>query len=84
MKLHKVKMSQLMFLKPFRGVLGVCERIGFQICYMSMTNNNGDFSNSLQSGDAVQTRMGKAEVNYEVLASNGKYIYCKSDNLEVA
>ena len=51
---------------------------------MSMTSNNGDFSNSLQSGDAVQARMGKAEVNYEVLASKRKYIYCKSHNLEVA
>ena len=51
---------------------------------MRMTSNNGDFSKSLQRGDAVQTRMGKAEVNYEVLASKRKYIYCKSDNLEVA
>ena len=55
---------------------------------MSRTSNNGDsesaISNSLQSGDAVQTRMEKAEVNYEVLAYKEKFIYCKLDNCEAA
>ena len=51
---------------------------------MSRTNNNGDFFKSLQSRDIVKTRLEKAEVIYEVLASKGKYIYCKSDNWEAA
>ena len=34
--------------------------------------------------DIVKTRLEKAEVISEVLASKGKYIYCKSDNWEAA
>ena len=55
---------------------------------MSKTNNNEDLksviSNSLQSWDAVQTIIEKTKVNYEVLAYEGKYIYCKSNNWEAA